>query len=193
MLSIQRTLTSKIFTVRWALFRSLRDEGIGAEVKHASLISKKEENLLLENGVLGIDNPLQLLRAVFYVNGKVFCLHGGKEHRNLKIPQFIRHFEPDHYVYTENGLKNRREKKSGYYCKSCVMVHGRWTYFIVNHLLVSLKIQLNLGIQICPLERTNLALWSRRCLQRLAYTARLITVCGLPVLLLFIPRMCLRR
>ena len=89
------------------LFRSLRDEGIGAEVKHTSLISKEEENLLWENCVLGIDNPLQLLRAVFYMNGKVFCLRGGKEHRNLKISQFIRHFEPDHYVYTENGSKNR--------------------------------------------------------------------------------------
>ena len=31
----------------------------------------------------------------------------GKEHRNLKISQLVRHHGPDHYIYTENGSKNR--------------------------------------------------------------------------------------
>ena len=105
---MHRTLILRMFTVQWIqCFRSLREEGIGAEVRHASLISKVEENLLWDKGVLGIHCPLQLLRAVFYLNGKVFCLRGGKEHRNLKISQLVRHHGPDHYTYTENESKNR--------------------------------------------------------------------------------------
>ena len=81
-------------------FRELRASGIGAEVKHTSIISKEEENLLWEKGVMGVDKPESLLRAVFFYNGKNFCLRGGKEHRALKISQIIRHKDPDHYVYT---------------------------------------------------------------------------------------------
>lgn len=55
------------------------------QVKHASVVTKEEENLLWERGVLNLDTPLGLIRPVFYSNGKVFCLRGGKEHRNLKI------------------------------------------------------------------------------------------------------------
>ena len=90
-----------------AYFRSLRQDGIGAEVKHTSLVSKQEENALWEQGVLGLDSPLSLLRAVFFYNGKNFCLRGGKEHRELKLSQLVREKEPDRYVYIENGSKNR--------------------------------------------------------------------------------------
>ena len=79
--------------------------GVGAEVKHTSLISTEEENELWEKGVLGIDTPEALLNAVFYLNGKYFCLRGGKEHRSLKISQVVRHDNPVHYVYTENGFQ----------------------------------------------------------------------------------------
>ena len=89
------------------LGRQLRTDGIGAEVKHASIISSDEENMLWEKGVLDIDNPRTLLSAVFFCNGKNFCLRGGSEHRNLKLSQFKRLFEPDRYIYTENGSKNR--------------------------------------------------------------------------------------
>ena len=65
-------------------FRKLREAGVGTEVKHASIVSKDEANVLWEQGVLGIDTPKSLLRAVFYYNGKNFCLRGGKEHRCLK-------------------------------------------------------------------------------------------------------------
>ena len=44
---------------------------------------------------------------MFYSNGKVFCLRGVKEHRAIKISQFQCLTEPDWYVYTENGSKNR--------------------------------------------------------------------------------------
>ena len=33
-------------------FRSLRSEGVGAEVKHASLITKEEESVLWDQGVM---------------------------------------------------------------------------------------------------------------------------------------------
>ena len=69
------------------LGRQLRSEGVGAEVKHASVISTEEEGALWEQGILGCDNPKSLLRAVFYLNGKNFCLRGGSEHRNLKLSQ----------------------------------------------------------------------------------------------------------
>ena len=88
-------------------FRQLRSEGVGAAVRHASLINKDEENLLWQQGVLGDDTPERLLRAVFYYNGKNICLRGGKEHRCLKISQFVRSYDPDMYTYTENGSKNR--------------------------------------------------------------------------------------
>ena len=90
-----------------AYFRQLRSEGVGAIVKHASLINKEEENLLWEHGVLGDDSPERLLNAVFFYNGKNICLRGGKEHRALKISQFVRSYDPDQYVYKENGSKNR--------------------------------------------------------------------------------------
>ena len=67
-------------------FHELRDAGIGAEVKHTSVISKDEENKLWE-GVIGVDMPTSLLRAVFYYTGKSLCLRGGKEHRAPKLSQ----------------------------------------------------------------------------------------------------------
>ena len=57
--------------------------------------------------MLGTHNPLSLFCAVFFYNGKKFCLRGGEEHRSLKISQF-KWFE-DAYVYTENGSKNHSE------------------------------------------------------------------------------------
>ena len=83
-----------------------RTKGVGAEVKHASIISSKEENALWDAGILGCDNPKSLLRAVFYLKWKNFCLRGGSEHRRLKLSQFQCHLTPHHYLYTENGLKN---------------------------------------------------------------------------------------
>ena len=90
-----------------SIFRSLLVKGVGARVKHASVITREEENLLWEQGVLNLNNPLGLLRAVFYSNGKVFFLWEGNEHRNLKISHFVCQSDPDRYIYTENGSKNR--------------------------------------------------------------------------------------
>ena len=52
-----------------------------------------------------MSDPLSLLHAVFYYNGKNFCLRGGIEHRELKLSQLRR--EKDGYRYTEHASKNR--------------------------------------------------------------------------------------
>ena len=89
--------------------RQLREQGVGAKVKHAAVISYEEESALWDRGVLGVHSPKALLNTVFYMNGKVLCLRGGQEHQNLKLSQFS--FGSDHggdyVVYTENGSKNR--------------------------------------------------------------------------------------
>lgn len=56
------------------IYTYFRHPGVGAEVKHTNLITKGEDNALCEHGVLGVDTPEPLLRAVFYYNGKNVCL-----------------------------------------------------------------------------------------------------------------------
>ena len=85
----------------------MRELGVGAGLKHTSVISKDEESKLWESGVLGVDSLRALLNAVFYYNGKGLCLRGGKEHVSLKLSQIVLHNDPPHYVYTKNGSKNR--------------------------------------------------------------------------------------
>ena len=53
------------------------------------------------------DSPKALFRAVFFLNGRNFCLRGGDEHRRLKLSQIKRYSAPDRYVNTENSSKNR--------------------------------------------------------------------------------------
>ena len=65
------------------LFKCLRKDGVGSESRHTEGISKEEENLLWQSNVLNCDDPVGLQRAVFYYNGKCFCLRGGQEHREL--------------------------------------------------------------------------------------------------------------
>lgn len=67
-------------------FSDLRKKGVGAEVKHTPVITKEEEDQLWRTGAM-IDTPKQLLNAVFFYVGKVFCLRGGVEQRSLKVSQ----------------------------------------------------------------------------------------------------------
>ena len=91
-----------------AVFRSLRKEGIGAQVKHAPTISTEEEKRLWDTKVLDVNTPKGLSNAVFFYAGKVCCLRGGEEQRNLKPSQFVRSTSgPNMYEYIENGSKNR--------------------------------------------------------------------------------------
>ena len=55
---------------------------------------------------MGLDNPKSLQRAVFYVIGKIFCICGGEEQRNLGPAQFICSYSPDCITYAEHGSKN---------------------------------------------------------------------------------------
>ena len=89
------------------IFRELRAQRVGSESKQSEAFSKEEEDQLWTSGVLGTDTPQSLLRAVFFLNGKNFCLRGGVEHRELKISQIQHIHSPPRYVYTECASKNR--------------------------------------------------------------------------------------
>ena len=88
-----------------SVFRKLRASGVGAEKKTAEPFTKEEEAQLWESGVIGDHAPRALLRAIFFYNGKNFCLRGGEEHRQLRLSQLKR--TQDGYTYTENASKNR--------------------------------------------------------------------------------------
>ena len=90
------------------IHRKLHENGKGTKVKHAEVITRDEEDQLWDSGELGITNPRSLQNAVFYYNGKNFCLRGGEECRQLKISQLERVFNPDGYVYHEYVSKNRQ-------------------------------------------------------------------------------------
>lgn len=66
-------------------FCELHAEGVGAEDKHTSIISKEEEDRLWEERILGVDTPEALLHAVFYLNGRNFCPRRDKEHCALNV------------------------------------------------------------------------------------------------------------
>ena len=53
--------------------------------EQAEPITQEEEDLMWRNGVLGEDNPEQLLHTIMFLFGVHFSLRGGEEHKNLKI------------------------------------------------------------------------------------------------------------
>ena len=77
------------------------------ERKHTSIITAEDEDKLWTSGVLGIDNPVAVLNAVFYLNDKSFCSRGVSEHYNLRFSQIVRKTDPDRYLYIEHSSKNR--------------------------------------------------------------------------------------
>ena len=90
------------------LFKSLRSKGVGSTASATETISAEEEKALWSSGVLNTKNPKGLVRAFFFVIGKTFCLHGGQEHRELKLSQLERLHDPDRYVYYEYASKNKQ-------------------------------------------------------------------------------------
>ena len=62
-----------------SLFRQLHSDGVGCESKQASVITKKEENLLWSKKFLGLHSPVT---AVFFYIGKVLCR---EEHKIISI------------------------------------------------------------------------------------------------------------
>ena len=73
-----------------SVFKHLHAKVIGTKTKVTEVITQKEEDTLWESGVINLDTPIGLLYAVFFYNGKNFCLRGGAEHRNLKLSQVKR-------------------------------------------------------------------------------------------------------
>ena len=63
-------------------------------MKRTAVITELEENQLWESGALGVDTPEKFQRAVFFYVGKVFCIRGGQEQRELKVSQFRRSSNP---------------------------------------------------------------------------------------------------
>ncbi|CAC5422193.1 unnamed protein product [Mytilus coruscus] len=62
------------------------NEGLGANTrKQADVISVDEETSLYDKGILGMDNPQQLLNTLLYLCGLHFALKGGTEHRRLRL------------------------------------------------------------------------------------------------------------
>ena len=89
------------------VFRKLRVGGASIESKCTETFSKEEIDQLWLSGALSAETPKGLLRAVFFQNGKSFCLRGGEEHRSLKLSQLKRENNPSRYIYTEFASKNR--------------------------------------------------------------------------------------
>ena len=86
------TSDPRFSTFHNALDNVLRDlcvRAIGAQTRETEA-EEEEKDVLWHSGVLGSENPKSLLRAVFYLNGKNFCLRGGEEQRRLKIGQLQR-------------------------------------------------------------------------------------------------------
>ena len=70
------------------VYRDLRSQGIGAEVRHAPIITPNEEEKLWLTEVFNINNPKALQRAVFYYIEKCFLYSwgsGAEEPRTFKF------------------------------------------------------------------------------------------------------------
>ena len=59
-----------------SIFRSLRVEMVGVQVKHASVITREEENLLWEQNVLIFNTPLVYLVLSFIQMENCFAYRG---------------------------------------------------------------------------------------------------------------------
>ena len=82
-------------------------ERVPSQCKAYCVISSAVKNALWDLKVSSDHAPVALQRTVFISVGKVFCLRGGQEQRELKISQFVHSTDPDCYTYVENGSKNR--------------------------------------------------------------------------------------
>ena len=66
----------------------LHKDGIGVSKVQACPVTVAEEQQLWESGVIGTSTPTSLLNAVFCYCGLHLYLHGGDEHRSLKLSRF---------------------------------------------------------------------------------------------------------
>ena len=95
-----------------SVLKRLHQKGIGSQTKSTPVLTQLEEDKLWESRVLNLNTPLGVLRAVFFYNGKSFCLRGGKEQRGLKLSQITKSVKSvggenvSCYTYREFGSKN---------------------------------------------------------------------------------------
>ena len=89
-----------------SVYRGLHKQGIGTTVHHTQIFTKEEEEKLWATGVLGDSTPKSLQRAIYFYIGKLFCVRGGQESRDIRPSQLLRSKQPDCYTYVEHGSKN---------------------------------------------------------------------------------------
>ena len=68
----------------------MHQKGVGTDIHHTEVLTNDDECKLWESGVLNVDAPTGRFDCMFFYNRKNFCLRGGEEHRNLKLPKFKR-------------------------------------------------------------------------------------------------------
>ena len=56
-----------------SIFKRLHHKGIGAETKETAVLSKDDEDTLWDKGVIDLDTPKGLLRAVFFIMERIFA------------------------------------------------------------------------------------------------------------------------
>ena len=125
-------------------------------MKTTAVLSADNGKKLWDTNVINLKTPIRLLCAVFFYNGKNFCLWGGVEQCNLKLSQFQREVtildsqKVSCYSYTEIGSKNRQggftnlhlEKKLCASSKTCLeVVHVMFRFLmpILQSFLYKLK------------------------------------------------------
>ena len=103
------------------VFHQLHSAGVGRDTKHARTLSIEDEQKLWQSGVMGTTTPAALQNATFFIVGKMFCLRGGTELRNLKPSQMKRLNDPNRYVYTEYTSKTQPGSFKKLYIKNKVV------------------------------------------------------------------------
>ena len=95
----------------------LHRQGIGAQRKHASVITQDDETMLWEQRRLGDTSPRLLQHTVFVYCGLQFCLRGIQEQYDMTPNQLIRvptdkmvYNEQVYYKYVEYISKNNQHK-----------------------------------------------------------------------------------
>lgn len=94
----------------------LHRQGIGAQRKHASVITLDDENVLWEQEKFGDTSPRILQHTVFFY-GLQFCLRGIQEQYNMTPNQLVRvpkykmvYNEQVYYKYVEYISKNNQHR-----------------------------------------------------------------------------------
>ena len=97
------------------------NDGLGVR-QSSNVISLQHENELFEQGVLGEQSPMQLLKTMIYMVGMHCALRGGVEHSKLRRPGFDSQFSierdergVERLVYKEDPLQ--KTNQGGLVCK----------------------------------------------------------------------------